>query len=116
MRFCLFILLNELQIARDVADTLTAVVDILDGVLRGLPALDVYVQIFGASRIRLLEKPLVGLYAELILFGMEAAKLFGKPIRREFFTLPIGRRTYGVSRFRLVYKEFATNRYHAIDH
>jgi hypothetical protein len=53
-------------------------VDLLDGVLRELPALDVYVQIFGASRIRLLEKPLVDLYAELITFGIETAKLFDK--------------------------------------
>jgi hypothetical protein len=53
-------------------------VDLLDGTLRELPALDVYVQIFGASRIRLLEKPLVDLYAELITFGIETAKLFDK--------------------------------------
>jgi hypothetical protein len=51
-------------------------VDQLDGVLRELPALEVYVQIFGASRIRLLEKPLVDLYAELIAFGIETAKAF----------------------------------------
>jgi hypothetical protein len=60
------------------ANAFDALVDLLDGVLRELPALDVYVQIFGASRIRLLEKPLVDLYAELIAFGIETAKLFDK--------------------------------------
>jgi hypothetical protein len=55
----------------------------LDEVLKGLPALDVYVQTFGASRIRLLEKPLVDLYTTLITFAIEATKLFAKPVRRK---------------------------------
>jgi hypothetical protein len=64
------------------------VVALLDSVLRGLPALDIYVQIFGASRIRLLEKPLVDLYATLITFGIEAAKLFDRPVRRKSSIVP----------------------------
>ena len=57
------------------ADAFNALVDQLDSVLRELPALEVYVQIFGASRIKLLEKPLVDLYAELIAFGIETELL-----------------------------------------
>ena len=57
------------------ANAFSALVDQLDGVLRELPALEVYIQIFGASRIKLLEKPLVDLYAELIAFGIETELL-----------------------------------------
>ena len=57
--------------------------------MRGLPALDIYIQIFGASRIRLLERPLVDLYAELITFGIEAVKLFDKPVGRRFIMVLI---------------------------
>jgi hypothetical protein len=80
--------LNEVQIERDIANTFAAVVALLDGVLRGLPALDIYIQIFGASHIRLLEKPLVDLYATLITFGIEAAKLFDRPVGRKSFVVP----------------------------
>jgi hypothetical protein len=68
-----------------VVDTFTAVIDVLDDVLMGLPALDVYVQMFGASHVRLLEKPLVNLYVELMNFGVQAAKLFEQPVHREVF-------------------------------
>jgi hypothetical protein len=68
--------LTDMQYSRDFVDTISAVVDELDHILMGVPALEVYVQIFGASRIRLLEEPLVALYAALINFGIEAAKLF----------------------------------------
>ena len=64
-----------IQVSRDMANAFNALVDQLDGVLRELPALEVYVQIFGASRIKLLEKPLVDLYAELIAFGIETELL-----------------------------------------
>jgi hypothetical protein len=74
------------------------VIDLLDGVLRGLPVLDVYVQIFGASRIRLLENPLVDLYAMLITFGIEAAKLFDKPVRRKVFSQFLQRHSHWSSR------------------
>jgi hypothetical protein len=107
----------NVQIERDIADTFVAVADLLDGVLRGLPALDVYVQIFGASRIGLLEKPLVDLYAMLITFGIEAAKLFDKPVSRKFFSWFLQRHSHWLSReaFPLVYEEFTTDGYHFID-
>jgi hypothetical protein len=80
--------LNDVQIERDLANTSTAVIDLLDGVLRGLHSLDIYVEIFGASRISLLEEPLVDLYATLITFGIEVAKLSDKPVRRKSFIVP----------------------------
>jgi hypothetical protein len=64
------------------------VIDLLDGVLRGLHSLDIYVEIFGASGISLLEKPLVNLYATIIAFGIEVAKLSDKPVRRKSFIVP----------------------------
>jgi hypothetical protein len=65
-----------MQYSHDFVDTVSAVVDELDHILMGIPALEVYVQIFGASRIRLLEEPLISLYAALMNFGIEASKLF----------------------------------------
>ena len=65
-----------MQYSRDFVDTVSAVVDELDHILMGVPALGIYVEMFGASRIRLLEEPLVVLYAALMNFGIEAAMLF----------------------------------------
>ena len=73
-----------MQYSRDFVDTVNAVVDELDHILMGIPALEVYVQIFGASNIRLLEEPLVSLYAALMNFGIEAAKLFDGTFSRFF--------------------------------
>lgn len=67
-----------IQVSRDAENAFNALVDQLDGVLTELHALEVYVHIFGASRIKLLEKPLVDLYAELIAFGIETAELFDR--------------------------------------
>jgi hypothetical protein len=60
------------------------VINSLDNILKGLPALGVYIDLLGESRMRLLEEPLVDLYASLIKFGIQAAKLFDPSIDRKY--------------------------------
>jgi len=72
------------QIAGDMVDTLNMVVDLLDEVLKGLPVLEAYVEMFGASTSQLLRAPLTNLYAELIAFVVMAVKLFDRSETREW--------------------------------
>jgi hypothetical protein len=71
------------QIARDIMDTLDAVIETLDNIYKCLPAFEKYVDIFGSSSSQLLKEPLVVIYTELILFGLTAVKLFNRSSIRE---------------------------------
>ncbi|KZP13535.1 hypothetical protein FIBSPDRAFT_1049346 [Athelia psychrophila] len=62
--------------AQDVSDALATVVEILDVVRNSLPTLEVYTKMFGSSDIQLLKRPLVDIYTQLMLFGVEGVKLF----------------------------------------
>lgn len=54
------------------------VIEVLDVIRNSLPALEVYIDIFSGSKILLLEEPLVNIYTQLMLFGVEAVKLFNR--------------------------------------
>ncbi|KAF7972002.1 hypothetical protein HWV62_19285 [Athelia sp. TMB] len=64
--------------ARDVSDAFSAVLDLLEDARNSLPTLDVYIRLFGSSNIQLLRGPLVELYSHLMIFGIEAMKLFNR--------------------------------------
>jgi hypothetical protein len=67
----------------DFVDTFDAVLALLSEVTNGLPALETYIKIFGCSDIRLLEIPLVTMYVEIIMFGIQAVKLFDRSTIRK---------------------------------
>ncbi|KZP08930.1 hypothetical protein FIBSPDRAFT_250985 [Athelia psychrophila] len=67
-----------MNIARDVSDALGTVVEVLDEIRNSLPALEVYIKLFGFSDIQLLKGPLVDIYTQLMLFGVQAVKLFDR--------------------------------------
>jgi hypothetical protein len=75
--------LIKVQVARDIIETFEAVLAMLDEISNGLPTLETYIDIFGFSEIRLLEAPLIKIYAELISFGIQAVKLFDRSMFRE---------------------------------
>jgi hypothetical protein len=65
-----------MQIARDVIDTFDIIITLLENMLKRLPMVETYIDIFGASNIQLLRVPLVNLYSKLIEFGIQVVKLF----------------------------------------
>ena len=73
-----------LQIAHDFIDTFDAVLALLNEVTNGLPALETYIKIFGCSNIRLLESPLITMYVEIIMFEIQAVKLFDRSTFRKW--------------------------------
>ncbi|KZP24445.1 hypothetical protein FIBSPDRAFT_1042213 [Athelia psychrophila] len=64
--------------ARDVSDALDTVAEILDVIRNSLPTLEVYTKLFGSSDIQLLKRPLVEIYTQLMLFGVQGIKLFDR--------------------------------------
>ena len=78
--------LNEVQISREITDTVDAVFDLLDRIQTGLPAWETYATIFGSSDIQLLRTPLVNIYAQLIAIGVHAVKFFNTSKLRKRFT------------------------------
>ena len=56
----------------------------LEEVANGLPVLDMYIHLFGASENQLLRTPLVDIYTELISFGTRALGLFDRSASRKF--------------------------------
>ncbi|KZP26380.1 hypothetical protein FIBSPDRAFT_949556 [Athelia psychrophila] len=71
-----------MAIARDVSDALATVVEVLEGIRNSLPVLDVYIELFSSSDIQLLKGPLVEIYTQLMLFGVQAVKLFNHSMLR----------------------------------
>ncbi|KZP17459.1 hypothetical protein FIBSPDRAFT_26294 [Athelia psychrophila] len=67
-----------MMIARDVSDAFGTVVEVLDIIRNSLPVLDVYIDLFSGSDIQLLKGPLVEIYTQLMLFGLQAVKLFNR--------------------------------------
>ncbi|KZP24417.1 hypothetical protein FIBSPDRAFT_1042200 [Athelia psychrophila] len=67
-----------MMIARDVSDAFGTVVEVLDIIRNSLPVLDVYIDLFSGSDIQLLKGPLVEIYTQLMLFGLQAIKLFNR--------------------------------------
>jgi hypothetical protein len=97
--------LSNVQISRNTDDTVNAVIALLDDVLvSALPAIHAYIEIYGESRMMLLEKPLVDLYAKLITFGIQAAKLFdtSTPTRKLFTPTKVDRHDHLVEQERSV--------------
>ncbi|KZP05320.1 hypothetical protein FIBSPDRAFT_1054157 [Athelia psychrophila] len=71
-----------MMIARDVSDAFGTVVEVLDIIRNSLPVLDVYIDLFSGSGIQLLKGPLVEIYTQLMLFGLQAVKLFNRSMLR----------------------------------
>ncbi|KAF7966513.1 hypothetical protein HWV62_38096, partial [Athelia sp. TMB] len=70
--------------ARDVSDAFSTVLDVLEDARNSLPTLDVYIRLFGSSNIQLLRRPLVEMYSHLMVFGIEAMKLFNRSMLATF--------------------------------
>ncbi len=75
--------ITMLQIAHDIIDTFEAVLTLLSEISEGLRALETYIDTFGGSEIRLLERPLITVYFELITLGIKAVKLFDRSAFRK---------------------------------
>ena len=72
-----------MQVAGDIVDTLNTVLIFFEDIVKGLPALETYIDIFGSSQLQLLREPLVDIYREFIVFGLQAVRLFDRsPIRK----------------------------------
>ncbi|KZP33502.1 hypothetical protein FIBSPDRAFT_1036051 [Athelia psychrophila] len=71
-----------MMVAQDVSDAVDTVFEVLDVIRNNLPVLDVYIELFSASGIQLLKGPLVEIYKQLLLFGVQAAKLFNHSVLR----------------------------------
>ncbi|KAA6409989.1 MAG: hypothetical protein FRX48_06603 [Lasallia pustulata] len=79
-----------LLIARDIVDTFDTVLTMLEDIVKELPALQAYINIYGSSKLQLLREPLVDIYAGFIVLGLQALKLFGRSAHRT-----IGRSAWG---------------------
>ncbi|KAA6409811.1 MAG: hypothetical protein FRX48_06423 [Lasallia pustulata] len=71
-----------LLVARDIVDTFDTVLTLLEDVIKELPALQAYINIYGSSKLQLLREPLVDIYAAFIVLGLQALKLFGRSAHR----------------------------------
>ena len=56
----------------------------LEQVAMRLPVLETYIGLFGSSENQLLKAPLIDIYTTLILFGIQALKLFDRSKIRKF--------------------------------
>ncbi|MCJ1305113.1 hypothetical protein MMC08_007927, partial [Hypocenomyce scalaris] len=65
-------------VAGDIADTFNTVLIFFEDIVKGLPALETYIDIFGSSQLQLLRESLVDIYREFVVFGLQAVKLFDR--------------------------------------
>ena len=72
------------EIARDIVDTFDTVLTLLEDIIKELPALQAYINIYGSSKLQLLREPLVDIYAGFIVLGLQALKLFGRSAHRKW--------------------------------
>ena len=72
-------------VARDIFDTFSAVLEILERVVKSLPSWEIYIQLYKSSKIQLLRPALVEIYSDIVLFGLRAIKLFSRSSLRELF-------------------------------
>ena len=76
--------LTRVQVAGDIADTFNTVLIFFEDIVKGLPALETYIDIFGSSQLQLLRESLVDIYREFVVFGLQAVKLFDRSPVREW--------------------------------
>src|SRR5205085_10259182 len=75
------------QVARDIIDTFSVVLETLEDIVRSLPSWEAYVQLYGYSRIQLLRPALVQMYSDLISFGLCAIRLFNRSTLGSFLRM-----------------------------
>jgi hypothetical protein len=66
------------QVFLDVLNTVEMTSTLLEELARALPSFSAYANIFKDSEIQLIRDPLVTLYREIILFGLEAVKILNR--------------------------------------
>ncbi|KAH0537938.1 hypothetical protein FGG08_005388 [Glutinoglossum americanum] len=71
------------EITRDIIDTFDTVMNALEDIRKGLPALETYATIFGSSKLQLLQAPLVIIYVDLTRFALQAIHLFDRSMLQE---------------------------------
>lgn len=67
-----------IAIAQDVIGVFEEALAALEGVTNALPAMSTYISIFGGSELQLLRRPLITIYAQFVIFGLQAVKLFNR--------------------------------------
>jgi hypothetical protein len=79
--------LKNKQIASDISDTFSEVLDLFYRLLNSLPSFEIYVELFESSRIQMLMDPLTDLFREFTHVALLAIRLYDRSPARKILLI-----------------------------